>query len=245
MLKTSPGVKEKPSNTIVCRKQFKMYTKRQIFTTVFKCASAAILLYLIVIIYSTTRATHILRQLQQSLRNRATLDPQQAGSVEADRLELLASQDIFQGELLTAVERAEMNAKLDRVKKLTKCLDKPLLFQGWQRGDYWVLYNYVQAKRQFKCHESITYTTHADYSLMGNLVPLLKRWQGPLSIALYAPGTDFKNTLDSIGYLRDCTDSLVKEFVTFHVYFGRKHVPNKVSVSFFLIFNSSKKYVSR
>lgn len=225
-----------------------MYTNRRIFIA--KCAFAAFILYLIVYISTNKSATHIIRQLQQSGRNLAALDPQQAPSVEADQLPILASDGISQGELL-ALERAKMNVStnaivttrttttkkpmsvLDKVKEVTKCLDKPLLFKTQQRGDYWVLYNYIQAERTFKCHESITYTTHADYSFMDNLVPLIERWQGPLSIALHAPGTDFKNTLDSIAYLRDCTDSLVKEFVTFHIYFSTKHVPKEVSIVFF------------
>lgn len=104
-----------------------------------------------------------------------------------------------------------------------------MMFKIQQRGDYWVLYNYVQAEKKFRCHETITYTTHADYSFMDNLLPLLERWKGPLSIALHAPGTDFKNTLESIAYLRDCADSpLVKELVTFHIYFSTKHVPKEV-----------------
>lgn len=227
-----------------------MYTNRRIFIA--KCAFAAFVLYLIVYIGTNKSATHIIRQLQQSGRNLAALDPQQAPSVEAEQLPVLGSDGIPPEELL-ALERAKMMnssagvlvtaratttkkppSVLDRVKEVTKCLDKPLLFKTQQRGDYWVLYNYIQAERTFKCHESITYTTHADYSFMDNLVPLLERWQGPVSIALHAPGTDFKNTLDSIAYLRDCTDSLVKELVTFHIYFSTKHVPKEVSGIFFL-----------
>lgn len=98
-----------------------------------------------------------------------------------------------------------------------------------QRGDYWVLYNYVAAEKRFTCQESITYTTHADYSFMDNLVPLVERWKGPVSIAVHAPGSDFENTIDSIAYLRDCTSPLVREYVTFHVFFSTKHVPKEVS----------------
>lgn len=66
---------------------------------------------------------------------------------------------------------------------------------------------------------------------MDNLLPLLERWKGPLSIALHAPGTDFKSTLESIAYLRECADSpLVKELVTFHIYFSTKHVPKEVII---------------
>lgn len=57
-------------------------------------------------------------------------------------------------------------------------------------GSYWVLYNYIRASRHFSCEESITYTTHGDHTFLGNLVPLLRRWQGPLSIAVYAPGKE-------------------------------------------------------
>lgn len=117
---------------------------------------------------------------------------------------------------------------LEKVKLVTNCINKPFVHKIQQRGDYWVLYNYIKARRSFKCHESITYTTHADFSFMDNLLPLLERWQGPISIALHAPGTDFKCTLDSIAYLRECSSDLVKDFVTFHIYFSTKHVPKEV-----------------
>nr|CAH7768445.1 unnamed protein product [Callosobruchus chinensis] len=116
----------------------------------------------------------------------------------------------------------------EKVKEITQCLDRPMVPKTQQRGDYWVLYNYVRADRRHHCYESITYTTHADYSFLDNLVPLLERWQGPISIALHAPGTDFEYTIESIAYLRECTTPLVKEFVTFHVYFSTKHVPKEV-----------------
>ncbi|ERL91117.1 hypothetical protein D910_08458, partial [Dendroctonus ponderosae] len=116
----------------------------------------------------------------------------------------------------------------EKLRDITQCLDRPLVPKTQQRGDYWVLYNYVRAKRTFKCEETITYTTHADFSFMDNLVPLLERWRAPISIALHAPGTDFALTLESIAHLRDCTSALVRELVTFHIYFSTKHVPKEV-----------------
>lgn len=123
---------------------------------------------------------------------------------------------------------------IDRVKEITNCLDRAMVPKTQQRGDYWVLYNYVTAEKRFKCHESITYTTHADYSFMDNLVPLVERWKGPVSIAMHAPGSDFENTIDSIAYLRDCTTPLIKEYVTFHIFFSTKHVPKQVSIISYL-----------
>ncbi|KAF6211349.1 hypothetical protein GE061_011861 [Apolygus lucorum] len=97
-----------------------------------------------------------------------------------------------------------------------------------QRGDYWVLYNYIPANRQFRCWESVTYTTHADYTFLDNLEPLLERWRGPISLALHAPGTDFNTTLWTVRYLRDCGSQPVADLVTFHVYFPSKHLPKSI-----------------
>ncbi|KAK9875083.1 hypothetical protein WA026_005878 [Henosepilachna vigintioctopunctata] len=117
---------------------------------------------------------------------------------------------------------------LSRVRNITNCFDRPIEHKTQMRGDYWVLYNYVRAERSHSCHETITLTTHGDYTFLDNLVPLLKRWNGPISIALYAPGFDFNRTLDSIAHLRDCTDSLVRKLVTFHIYFPKLHLPDWV-----------------
>jgi len=110
--------------------------------------------------------------------------------------------------------------------KLFPCDDlTPRSYYG-QRGPYWVLYNYIKASKQFRCDQSITYTTHADFTFLDNLEPLLERWQGPLSLSVYAPGTDFNETVKRILYLRECHSSqLVKDYVTFHLFFDNRHVP--------------------
>ena len=97
------------------------------------------------------------------------------------------------------------------------------------RNNYWVLYNYVRAEKYFNCNESITYTTHGDFTFMDNLEPLLERWQGPLSVAVYAPGSDLEDTIDTILYFRDCTNtSLVRDFTTFHLFFDMTHIPANI-----------------
>ncbi|XP_034234070.1 beta-1,4-glucuronyltransferase 1 [Thrips palmi] len=108
------------------------------------------------------------------------------------------------------------------------CHDRTVEPRTAQRGDYWVLYNYVTASETFHCWESITYTTHADYTFLDNLSPMLERWRGPVSLAMYAPGTDFAPTLEAIKYARDCGSPLVSKLVTFHVFFGARHVPRMV-----------------
>jgi len=61
------------------------------------------------------------------------------------------------------------------LRELLGCKDKSNRRRTAQRGDYWVLYNYVPARRWFACDESITYTTHADFTFLDNLEPLLDR----------------------------------------------------------------------
>lgn len=68
---------------------------------------------------------------------------------------------------------------------------------------------------------------------MDNLIPLLERWNAPISLALHAPGTDFTPTIETIKYLRKCMkgSDLVRKFATFHIYFHEKHIPNSPFIS--------------
>merc|ERR1719295_796482 len=109
------------------------------------------------------------------------------------------------------------------------CYNTDQQFRQGLRGDHWVLYNYIKARKQFQCNESITYTTHGGYEFLDNLEPLLKRWQGPLSIAVYAPGTDFQKAIDSILYYRECAETTtVRDFATFHIFFDFDHIPEQI-----------------
>ena len=52
-----------------------------------------------------------------------------------------------------------------------------------------------KAKQTFEFSESITFTTHGEYIYLDNLIPLLGRWKGPLSMAVFAPGKGKKRLL--------------------------------------------------
>lgn len=94
-----------------------------------------------------------------------------------------------------------------------------------------MLENFVVAERNdVKCYESITYTTHTDHTFLDNLVPVVQRWRAPVSVALYAPADDFRNAVDAIFWMRNCLDNqrdmeLIKELVSFHVYFNSTFMP--------------------
>lgn len=129
-------------------------------------------------------------------------------------------------ELDTTVATEESTYQEQLIKAIP-CYDRFLERKIEQHGNFWVLSNYIRASKQYRCFESITYTTHADYTFLDNLIPLVQRWNGPISIALHAPGTDFQPTLDCIAYLRNCVDPRLKKLVTFHLLFDMGHTPTK------------------
>lgn len=81
-----------------------------------------------------------------------------------------------------------------------------------------------------KCHETITYTTHGDLSFLDNLSDLVMRWEAPISFALYTPGADYDDAVESVLFLRSCHEHSwwISEFVTFHFFFELEHMPKKV-----------------
>ncbi|KAK5646122.1 hypothetical protein RI129_004586 [Pyrocoelia pectoralis] len=113
------------------------------------------------------------------------------------------------------------------IKNSTNCRNNYSKYKVGKRNTYDILYNYVISSKRFDCEESITYVTHADYTFLDNLQPLLEKWNGPISLALHAPGTDFYKTVESIAYLRSCS-SLVSELTTFHLYFLEDHAPSEI-----------------
>ncbi|RXG53946.1 Beta-1,4-glucuronyltransferase 1 [Armadillidium vulgare] len=106
------------------------------------------------------------------------------------------------------------------------CSTKSLISKFIQWGNYRVLQNYVKATETFLCNESVTYATHGELGFLHNLVELASRWQGPISVAVYAPGESFQKTLDVIFHLRECGHNEVKKLVTFHIFFDSDRMPN-------------------
>ncbi len=110
---------------------------------------------------------------------------------------------------------------------------------------YVLLKNHIPAEKAFVGTESVTYTTHSDPTFLDNLVPLVTRWRGPISVAIYCPGTDYDLALEAVAFYRHCdtkdnvlqghesqekaadmsSSQLVRDFVTFHFFFEFKHRP--------------------
>ncbi|RXG53947.1 Beta-1,4-glucuronyltransferase 1 [Armadillidium vulgare] len=108
------------------------------------------------------------------------------------------------------------------------CSTKSLKSKYIQWGNYRVLQNYVKATETFLCNESVTYATHGQLGFLHNLVEIASRWQGPISVAVYAPSESFQKTLDVIFHLRECGHNEVKKLVTFHIFFDSDRMPNVI-----------------
>ena len=106
------------------------------------------------------------------------------------------------------------------------CQDRERHFSYSQRGSYWILNHYVPAEGAYRCNESITYTTHGDITFLDNIVPLARRWDGPLSVAVYTPGSDYESAIRSMAYLRQCTGPDIRQRVSFHLVLDERHFPS-------------------
>lgn len=106
------------------------------------------------------------------------------------------------------------------------CQDRETHFSYSQRGSYWILNHYVPADKNYRCNESITYTTHGDITFLDNIVPLARRWDGPLSVAVYTPGSDYEAAIKSMAYLRQCTGPDIRQRVSFHLVLDERHFPS-------------------
>lgn len=55
-----------------------------------------------------------------------------------------------------------------------------------------------------------------------------------MSVAIYAPSTDFDQAIDSILWIRNCHNksSLVRELVSFHIFFEEENTPLKFNLNF-------------
>ena len=70
---------------------------------------------------------------------------------------------------------------------------------------------------------------------MRHLINLVLHWDGPITVAVYAPGTDYYNALEEISYLRHClqddknTSLKVRDFMSFSIIFpDGQHMPEKI-----------------
>lgn len=64
-----------------------------------------------------------------------------------------------------------------KLKKLLNCKNKLLYKEKLQYSDYWLMKNYITGLQSYQigCAESITYTTHGDFTFISHLPKVVKR----------------------------------------------------------------------
>lgn len=102
---------------------------------------------------------------------------------------------------------------------------------GDRRSEYCVVSNFIRAKRSVGPAESVTLTTQGTAEFLRHIEEVCRRWQGPVSLAVYAPGTDYEVAGRWVAYLRNCRSNCVSEWVTWHLVFDSRHPPNVTSNS--------------
>ncbi len=87
-------------------------------------------------------------------------------------------------------------------RKTFRCQERDTRSRKYLQGTHWVLLNYIRAERQFRCNETVTFTTQGDHVFLDNVIPIVTRWKGPVSVSIYSPGDDYIKALEMISYYR-------------------------------------------
>ncbi|KAG0724363.1 Beta-1,4-glucuronyltransferase 1 [Chionoecetes opilio] len=90
---------------------------------------------------------------------------------------------------------------------------------------YTVLYDWLPATHSSGVNESVTYTTHTTPEMISHVGELAARWSGPLSVAVFVPGTDFCLAASRVAYLRACGPVEVREQVSWHFFWPHDSPP--------------------
>jgi len=94
------------------------------------------------------------------------------------------------------------------------------------KSPYNVIYNVVEGSFQFQDEENdgVTYCTHATPTYIHHVVELARRWDGPISVALYVPGFDAAISVLIVDHLCRCYPEMEK--VSFHFVYPVIHPPD-------------------
>lgn len=92
-------------------------------------------------------------------------------------------------------------------------------------GPYSVIYNYLKSSRFYSENETVTYTSHSTSEFMDHIGNVADRWDGPVSVALFVPFTDFCRAVHKMIYLRNCDKAAFREKVTWHIFWPKDSPP--------------------
>lgn len=101
---------------------------------------------------------------------------------------------------------------------------------------YVTISNYIRAMKSFNFNASITLTTQATSEFMYHTLELCKRWDGPISVAVYCPGPELQVAITLIKYMRQCLPAplsgCIRDKVTWHLVYDRIHGPPSSEINY-------------
>ena len=100
-----------------------------------------------------------------------------------------------------------------------------ILWSVETRGRYTALTNFVSSDIIPKPIDSITLTTQSTYQYLYHIEEQCKRWEGPISIAVYAPGPEFALNVHLIYYLRFCGNQCIQSNISWHLIYETESDP--------------------
>lgn len=114
------------------------------------------------------------------------------------------------------------------------------------KDKYLTLTNYIRALKSFTYNTSITLTTQATTDFIYHTLELCRRWDGPISIAVFSPGPELIVSTTLIKYMRQCLpaplSACIKDKVTWHLVYNKLHGPSSSDISYPRFYLDSKNY---
>ncbi|CAL1265363.1 unnamed protein product [Larinioides sclopetarius] len=105
-------------------------------------------------------------------------------------------------------------------------LNYTLPWETEQRDKYTVIKRYIPADGPSPAYEeSVTLCTQGTFEFLQHVPELCDRWEGPLSVSVYAPGTDLPVAVRKILFLRKCGPPCVHLNVTWHLVYETSLAP--------------------
>ena len=116
------------------------------------------------------------------------------------------------------LNESELNAK-------NEIISDTIWWSTESRASYSVLKNYITSDERPDPLRSVTLTTQGTFTFLYHIENLCTRWDGHISVAVYAPGDDFPLVVNLIYYLRKCRDICVKSKTSWHLVYNTAFGP--------------------
>lgn len=114
------------------------------------------------------------------------------------------------------------------------------------KEQYITVTNYIRAHKSFNYNTSITLTTQASTNFLHHTVELCKRWDGPISVAVFCPGPDLTNAITLIKFMRQCLpptlNACIRDKVTWHLVYNKSRGPSSKNLDYPNKYLDNKRY---